>query len=155
MTYDPATDRLPTACAECGGVYERDSGNYATCPTCKPHRPEPATPKRKRSSSSRGYGWQWRKLSERARRLSPQCEDCGSVHDLTTDHSVSAWQRIDSGLPVRLEDVAVVCRRCNSERGAARGERAGQHTRWERPDLNQLARELELADQEPDDDDDE
>lgn len=138
--------RLPSVCPECGGVYERGD-SYAACPSCKPHRSQRPTPRRKSSSSSRGYGWQWRKLSERARRLSPQCEDCGAVDDLTTDHSVTAWQRIDAGLPVRLEDVAVVCRRCNTERGAARGDRAHEHARWERPDLAQLARELELEDE--------
>lgn len=139
------TDRLPSVCPECGDVYER-TDSYASCLICKPQRSQRPTPKRKSSSSRRGYGWQWRKLSERARSMSPQCEDCGRVDDLTTDHSVEAWERIEAGLPVRLEHVAVVCRPCNGERGAARGDGAAQHKRWERPDLAQLARELELED---------
>lgn len=46
---------------------------------------------------------------------------------------------------IRLRDVAVVCRPCNAERGAARGERAHEHEQWER-DLDQLAHELDMED---------
>lgn len=74
------------------------------------------------------------------------CEDCGSPYDLTTDHSAEAWRRRELGKVIRLRDVAVVCRRCNSERGAARGALASGHERWERPDLDQLADELDRDD---------
>ncbi len=68
------------------------------------------------SSTSRGYDGQWRRLSERARRAQPFCSDCGHWGDnrnpLTTDHL--RW-------PARtLADVEVVCRSCNSKRGARR-----------------------------------
>lgn len=65
------------------------------------------------------------------------------MDDLTTDHSAEAWRRHEQGLPIRLRDVAVVCARCNAERGAARGARADGHERWERPDLGELADDLD------------
>lgn len=136
------TDRLPTVCPDCGRVYERDD-TTAACPDCKPVRTARPNHYARGSATARGYGYAWRKLSERARRLSPQCEDCGATTDLTADHSAEAWLRHERGQVVRLRDVAVVCRRCNAERGAARGARGHEHARWERPDLAQLAQELE------------
>lgn len=106
-----------------------DKGQGAYCGTCKPAPDHAAKEARRRAldgktTTERGYGWTWQKLSKRARRLQPFCLDCGSEHDLTTDHSMTAWQRIADGKTVRLKDIDVVCRRCNSERGAARGEQA-------------------------------
>lgn len=72
------------------------------------------------TTAQRGYDNQWRRLSERARRLSPFCEDCGTTLDLTTDHTPEAWRRRARGLRIRLIDVAVVCRGCNTRRGKAR-----------------------------------
>lgn len=72
-----------------------------------------------------GYDWRWRKLSLKARRLQPWCTDCGATTDLTTDHLPIAWERHDAGKPIRLTDVEVVCRPCNSRRGAARPSRPG------------------------------
>ena len=68
----------------------------------------------------RGYDKAWRRLSERARKLQPFCEDCGATENLTTDHSPEAWRRRARGLAVRLQDVAVVCGPCNNRRGRAR-----------------------------------
>ncbi|PWD42255.1 hypothetical protein ACN93_15110 [Gordonia paraffinivorans] len=68
----------------------------------------------------RGYDKRWRRLSERARKLQPFCEDCGATTDLTADHSPEAWRRRARGLAVRLQDVAVVCQACNNRRGRAR-----------------------------------
>lgn len=84
---------------------------------CDEHQP-PAPPKR--SAHARGYDYTWAKLSERARRLQPFCTDCGTTIDLTTDHLPIAWERKLSGKPIRLQDVAVVCRSCNGKRGRAR-----------------------------------
>ncbi|HLS32341.1 MAG TPA: hypothetical protein VK039_02020, partial [Brevibacterium sp.] len=83
------------------------------------------------------------------------CEDCGRHDDLTTDHSPQAWERRAAGLPIRLRDVSVVCRRCNSERGAARGADAAQHDRWtrHRTELERLVDDLEDDLDDPDDDD--
>jgi hypothetical protein len=44
------------------------------------------------------------------------------MDDLTADHTELAWQRFDAGKTIRLQDIDVVCRSCNSARGEARGE---------------------------------
>lgn len=97
-------------CTECGEL----SNN----PRCAEH-----TPKReqvKANTGERGYDWQWQQLSKRARLMQPFCTDCGATDDLTTDHTPEAWRRKAAGKAIRLQDVAVVCRSCNSIRGAAR-----------------------------------
>jgi 5-methylcytosine-specific restriction enzyme A len=68
------------------------------------------------SASQRGYDYRWRKLSERARRLQPWCSWCGATDDLTTDHRVP----LAAGGTRRptLADVLVLCRPCNSRKGA-------------------------------------
>lgn len=96
------------ACPDCGAPTPR---TY-----CDDHR----RPERKASATQRGYDSTWNRLSRRARRLQPWCSDCGSVEDLTVDHSQEAWLRKEAGLPIRLVDVDVVCRACNSRRGRAR-----------------------------------
>lgn len=123
---DPATEQqreqgndMKTVCATCGSPYETGSGR-SRCPACLP----PDTRPGRASRQERGYDAAWTRLSARARRLQPFCTDCGSVYDLTADHTPQAWQRKDAGLPIRLSDIDVVCRPCNSERGAARGERS-------------------------------
>lgn len=111
-----------TVCAGCGTPYDESNG-YGNCPDCKPKRDYYADDVRthKGTPKQRGYDQTWRKLSERARRLQPFCSDCGRPDDLTADHSTEAWKRREQGLPIRLEDIDVVCRGCNSDRGAARG----------------------------------
>lgn len=88
-------------CLDCG-----QPAAATRCPTCAASRPS--------------YDQHWRRLSTRARRLSPLCQDCGATTDLTGDHSPEAWDRRRRGLPIRLTDVAVTCRPCNSRRGPAR-----------------------------------
>ena len=99
---------LLKACADCGEPTEA-----ARCTDCRPRDTKP-------SATSRGYDSAWAALSRRARRLQPFCTDCGTTENLTTDHSPEAWRRKEAGLPIRLEDVDVVCRSCNARRGAAR-----------------------------------
>lgn len=111
-------------CLDCGTLSER--------PRCPDHDQRPAEVKT--SSTARGYDTAWRKLSERARRLQPFCTDCGTTNDLTTDHSPEAWQRHNAGLPIRLADVAVVCRSCNGKRGRARPETRGREVPPAAPD---------------------
>lgn len=94
-----------------------DCGEPTDAPRCPAHA-LPAPPKR--PTTARGYDQPWRLLSEKARRLQPFCTDCGTTDDLTTDHSPEAWARKEAGKPIRLQDVTVVCRPCNSRRGAAR-----------------------------------
>lgn len=96
-------------CLDCGELSERAR--------CFVHRPAHAP---KADSTARGYDGNWKRLSRRARRIQPYCSHCGAVDDLTTDHSTEAWRRKQDGLPIRLEDVDVLCRPCNSAKGRAR-----------------------------------
>lgn len=112
--------RLASVCPECGAVFERDRES-AYCDECRP----PDTrdlPNRRGTTAEQGYGARWQRLSKRARRLQPFCSDCGSPDDLTGDHTQEAWRRYYAGKSIRLQDIDVVCRTCNSERGEARGE---------------------------------
>ena len=88
-------------CIECGEPSEQSR--------CAEHQ----LPARdKPSASSRGYNAAWSRLSQHARRLQPWCSDCQTGDDLTGDHLV--WPA------TKLEHVDVVCRTCNSKRGASR-----------------------------------
>lgn len=141
---------LRSVCSDCGTVYERTSSG-SRCDDCKPAPARTArrimAEQRRGTAKQRGYDQQWRRLSERARRLQPFCSDCGRTDHLTTDHSPEAWARREAGKPVRLEDVDVVCVWCNSDRGPARGPDA-----VERPTMGSAARELaELEDDMADD----
>lgn len=77
---------------------------------CTEHRP--ATRPDRGTATQRGYNSAWSRLSKQARRLQPWCSDCGTKTDLTGDHL--RWPALS------LKDVDVVCRPCNSKRGAAR-----------------------------------
>ena len=66
----------------------------------------------KPSATARGYDSKWQALSKQARKLQPWCSRCGADRDLTADHLV--WPAIT------IADVEVLCRRCNSSKGAAR-----------------------------------
>lgn len=105
-------------CATCGELAE---GTY-----CTTHQPRDL---RIKDSHAAGYNHTWRKLSQRARRLQPFCSVCGTSKDLTTDHTPTAWKRKEAGLPIRLQDVDVLCRSCNSKAGAARGKNARTNER--------------------------
>ena len=76
----------------------------------------------KLSPRERGYDNNWRRLSERARRMQPWCSHCGATEDLQLDHKPEAWERKRQGKRIRLEDVQVLCGDCNRKAGAARGE---------------------------------
>lgn len=98
-----------TACAVCGEP--SDQAN------CEAHRPPDTRGKNRRRS---GYSAAWDRLSKRARREQPFCSVCLTTEDLTCDHSPEAWERKEQGLPIRLQDVDVLCRACNASKGAAR-----------------------------------
>ena len=110
-----------TSCLECG---EPSNG-----PRCDEHRP----PSVSRPSRAAGYDTAWDRLSRRARKLQPFCSDCGATDDLTCDHSPEAWERKSRGLAIRLVDVDVVCRSCNSRRGRARTRGEGANDCQEEP----------------------
>lgn len=104
-----------STCATCGELTEH---SY-----CEEHTPKVKDTRSKRRQEQ-GYDYKWVKLSQRARRLQPFCLDCGTTEDLTADHTPEAWKRKEAGKPIRLQDIEVVCRSCNSKRGAARGDRS-------------------------------
>lgn len=119
---------MRSVCADCGRAYDRDQKG-SRCPDCTPARDDRAKNMRRGNRHQQGYDNTWQRLSKRARAAQPWCSDCGAEDDLTTDHSTEAWQRRDAGLVIRLQDVDVVCRRCNGERGAARGDKASDQWR--------------------------
>ena len=135
-----------SVCSDCGAPYEREHPG-AQCPECEPAdlRAYERHGRRRGKTAARGYGARWQRLSRRARALQPFCSDCGSPDDLTTDHSIEAWKRHEQGKSIRLQDIDVVCNRCNAERGAARGERASDRWRERASDLDVLAGDLDRA----------
>lgn len=95
---------LPRPCIGCGEPIPTGS----RCPECKPTQPA------KPSAASRGYDHRWQQLSERVRRASPFCEQCGSTDDLTADHIIPKAEAPE----LRLEplNVRVLCRTHNGQR---------------------------------------
>jgi 5-methylcytosine-specific restriction endonuclease McrA len=65
------------------------------------------------TTSQRGYGQEWQRLSRLARQLQPWCSLCASRRDLVCDHKDPAT-RGRRGLT--LVDVQVLCRRCNGSK---------------------------------------
>ena len=111
---------MVTPCLTCG---EMTAGTR--CDECeKVHLrlDRKAKPDYNKKTALRGYDSKWNALSRKARRLQPFCSDCGTSDDLQADHSPDAWRRKARGLPLRLEDIDVVCGDCNRKRGAARGD---------------------------------
>ena len=132
--------RLQSVCPECGSVFTRQDDS-AYCTDCKPER-DYAT--RTKTTHERGYTERWNRLSRKARALQPFCSDCGTMDDLTADHTEQAWQRFDAGKLIRLRDIDVVCRSCNSARGKARGDEVGERRKI--VDAERLARAEFLSD---------
>lgn len=109
---------LMKPCMVCGDVSDQ---TY-----CEQHRLK-VKDSRPKPSIAVGYDQTWRRLSERARRMQPWCSACGTADDLTADHSPEAWQRKQRGLPIRVKDVDVLCRSCNSKKGSARTRGVDPH----------------------------
>lgn len=102
-------------CLDCGLP-----GASTRCADCESERPKLPSTGRKSglSATRRGYDTSWRRLSKKAISLQPWCTECGTDQDLTGDHL--RW-------PARsLEDVAVLCRPCNSAKGAIRSNPGGK-----------------------------
>jgi 5-methylcytosine-specific restriction endonuclease McrA len=89
-------------CLVCGVVTDGPSW----CPQHIPVRKRPAG----------RYNYRWRKASKAARTAQPWCSRCGSTIDLTGDH-VLPMARGGERNP-EVEDIVVLCRRCNSSKGA-------------------------------------
>lgn len=119
------TAERETLCPDCGTAHTADGSSDPRCEECRPaERRHYERDRGRGKTAERGYGYAWQQLSKRARALQDFCTDCGSPEDLTADHSVTAWERHAAGKVIRLQDIDVVCNRCNTERGAARGEGA-------------------------------
>jgi 5-methylcytosine-specific restriction protein A len=98
------------------------------CPACGCHLPYPGRGKcrdcqreyeRKRTRSrgtrkQRGYTEQWLQLVKVAIAHHPYCSACGSTTDLTGDHRIP----LSKGGTSTLENIEVLCRSCNSAKGA-------------------------------------
>lgn len=115
--------RAPRACTHtgCGGIAgqcpEHDALRAARRQRQRPHRPKTA---------ARGYDSPWRTLvaqakqAQRARSGHAWCVDCG-----ITEAQAKATENPLSGEHLRwpaltVDDVEVLCRRCNSRRGQRR-----------------------------------
>jgi len=67
----------------------------------------------KRAERNKQYDSEWHRLSRLARSIQPWCSRCGSKNDLTADHILS----LANGGSNILENIMVLCRRCNSSKG--------------------------------------
>lgn len=94
-------------------------GTPADGPHCDEHAPRHHG-RHVGNARQRGYDTAWTKLSKRARRMQPFCSACGSTEHLTVDHTPEAWRRHEQGLSIRLQDVVVLCSRCNTAAGSSR-----------------------------------
>lgn len=119
---------MKSTCLSCGSVIPAGTTRCDDCRRANDRRRINGGGK-KPSPKTRGYDAQWKRLSLRARKLQPFCTDCGATTDLQADHTPEAWDRHDRGLPIRLQDIDVVCGTCNRRRGAARGPGAQERRR--------------------------
>lgn len=115
---------MNTYCLECGKLCKLDKATGSRCPECwgAYRRAAKRIPNKesKRVRGDRGYNGRWKRLSKRARELQPFCSVCGATTDLQTDHTPEAWRRHELGLAIRLQDVRVLCGKCNRAAGEAR-----------------------------------
>ncbi len=100
--------RLARPCLTCGAITRHGS----RCPNCT------ARQERKRGTTTqRGYGSDWQARSRHITRLVGRCEACGAEHTatnpLTLDHVIAKARGGTDDL------VQVLCRRCNSAKGAS------------------------------------
>lgn len=91
-------------CLGCGDPVEG-----SRCPGCRP----------KDSRPSRSHPYlhtaRWTGLSKRLRKLSSQCEGCGSTKNLSVDHIIPASERED--LIFNVHNLRVWCMDCQRHRG--------------------------------------
>lgn len=97
---------IPRPCVRCGDLIP--AGSY--CHRCQPRQHYQRGTKGRTATDRR-----WRNLSQRLRRESPFCANCGTTDDLTVDHitPISA-----GGDLYDRTNLAVLCRPCNSRKGA-------------------------------------
>ena len=66
------------------------------------------------STNKRGYDNAWRRIAKAAITARPWCEYCGAATNLTADHIIP----LARGGTSEATNVAVLCRTCNSRKGA-------------------------------------
>jgi 5-methylcytosine-specific restriction endonuclease McrA len=105
--------KLPRSCA-CGRIVAKG----ATCPCGG------SSGRRRASTTERGYGTAWQRLSAQVIAEEGACIDCGWVgsvgNPLTADHRTPK----SSGGSDSRSNLVCRCRRCNSAKGASAGLRA-------------------------------
>jgi 5-methylcytosine-specific restriction endonuclease McrA len=88
----------------------REYGSRGPCPDCGKAR-ERARVRAPRKQ--RGYTDQWLQLVKVAIGRQPYCSACGATTNLTGDHRIP----LSKGGTSTLENIEVLCRRCNSAKG--------------------------------------
>lgn len=103
------TRRPLVPCLDCRAL----SRNGSRCTRCQAVA-DAQRDQQRGSASSRGYGARWRSLARAAMAAHPYCAGCGATSDLTVDHVVPIAR---GGTPTP-ENLQVLCRSCNSAKGA-------------------------------------
>ena len=82
--------------------------------------PIPPPARRERgSTTARGYGWDWQKVSMRYRKRHPVCEDCERAWSEEVHHKQK--QRIHKDVRLSDDNLLALCKSCHEAR-TARGE---------------------------------
>ena len=104
----------------CGGVREDRQGS--ACSKCGAGKSKP-----KQTTQEAGYGWDWRKLSERYRAENPLCEQCQSNGVATAAEEVHHKVSIADAPWLRLEwsNLMAVCVPCHRRIDEARRRVSG------------------------------
>lgn len=85
------------------------------CPSCeRAHERQRGTP------TQRGYTYAWSRIVAEAIEAQPWCSVCGATADLTGDHIVP----LSRGGSNDRANCRVLCRSCNSAKGARQGGRS-------------------------------
>ncbi len=86
------------------------------------HRPA-ANRRHPRTTTERGYGWDWQQLRANVLRQQPLCKDCeakGMVTPATEVHHVTKIKHRPD-MRMEVENLMTLCGRCHDER-TAKGE---------------------------------
>ncbi|WP_082399554.1 HNH endonuclease signature motif containing protein [Gordonia phthalatica] len=115
-------------CTSCGEPHD----GAGRCSDCRREADTARTRTRDSSRAHQGTA-RWTRLSARLRRSSPFCERCGSTRSLEVDHVLPVVEFPE--LVYCLENLRVLCRRCNRSRGH----------RWTREEAVVVLERLESA----------
>lgn len=109
---------VPKACGDCGVPCTGEHLRRGEAHRCPEHalaarrRRDAARPHRR----ARGYSRRFDELRAVLVARQPWCTACGATEDLTADHIVPLSRTVVT--PITIDDLQVLCRRCNSSRGA-------------------------------------